>query len=118
VTYFLELRRRAAESRQGPRAVGMARVLALLIVLVAGLDVVSTNMALAAGHVEGNPLIAALQASLGPWWSGPKVAFHLAIAYFVLWLPSRKMLAMSCFLVTGYALIAVNNIYWTTVAVS
>lgn len=87
------------------------RVLALLLVVAAGYDVITTNAALGFGQVEGNPLMQAVQSEFGSWWSVPKMAFHLALATFVLWLPTRKMLSVARIVVIGYAAIALNNLY-------
>lgn len=89
-----------------------ARLLALFIVMVAGLDVISTNAALAAGHVEGNPVVREIQAQLGTWWSVPKVGFHFLLGLLILWLPSRKMVAMARLVVVGYLAIIANNFYF------
>jgi hypothetical protein len=82
------------------------------MVLVGGLDLLSTNAALAAGHLEGNPLLRSLQMDLGVWWSLPKMAFHLALAYLVLWLPSKRMLATGAVVSVAYVLMVANNLYW------
>lgn len=105
------LRTRAARCRRDARLVAGARVLALLFVVAGGFDVVATNAALAAGQIEGNPLVAAVQAGLGPWWSAPKITLHLVLALFILWLPSRKMLTVARLVIAGYAVIIVNNFY-------
>ena len=89
-----------------------ARMLALFLIVVAGFDVVSTNAALAAGHVEANPVISFLQAHLGTWWSAPKMGFHLMLALLILWLPSRKMIFMARVVVGGYLVIVFNNFYF------
>jgi hypothetical protein len=52
-----------------------------------------------------------IQSAFGNWWSIPKVAVHLVLAVFVLWLPTRKMLSVARIVVIGYAAIALNNLY-------
>jgi hypothetical protein len=53
----LELARRIAyNSRNNERLRSWGRILALSIVVMGGLDLVSTNAALASGQLEGNPL--------------------------------------------------------------
>jgi hypothetical protein len=101
----------AANARANQRLVHWGRILALVFVVVGSLDVVSTNAALAAGHLEGNPLVGSLQASLGPWWALPKVAFHLALAYLILWIPSRRTLRTAVFVNLGYGALVANNFY-------
>jgi len=110
------LSKKAARSRRHGKRPINARILALLIVLAAGYDVITTNANLAVGNVEANSLIAAIQSYLGNWWSVPKILLHLGLASFVLWLPTRKMIVLARVVVVGYALIVVNNSYhlgWT-----
>ena len=58
----------AAEVRQkNANLVTTARILSVFFVVVAGFDVISTNAALAAGHMEGNPVLRDIQAYLGAW---------------------------------------------------
>ncbi len=85
--------REAAELRAMSRRTRLARVLALLFVVVGSLDVVSTNTAQAAGFPEGNPVMRLVQERMGVWWAAPKVALHLVLASMILWLPTRKLLA-------------------------
>ena len=89
-----------------------AWILALFLVIVAGIDVVSTNAALGAGHLEGNPVIKDLQDNLGVWWSAPKIAVHLLLALLILWLPSRKMVSIARVVVGCYLAIVFNNFYF------
>ena len=103
--------------RNNVHLVTTARILAILFVVVAGFDVISTTAALAAGHVEGNPVVREIQASLGAWWSAPKVGLHLALGLLILWLPSRKMISMARLVVVGYIAIIINNFHiagWLT----
>ena len=104
-------RRIAVKSRNNHRLRSWGRVLALAIVIVGGLDLVSTNAALAAGQVEGNPLLRSMQSDLGPWWSLPKMAFHLGLAYLVLWIPSKRMLATGVVVSAAYAGLVANNFF-------
>lgn len=110
--------RRRDKCRQDQGLVFTARVLAGLIVLVGILDVVSTNASLAAGNVESNVLIAAIQQAWGVWWFVPKLAVHMALALFVLWLPSKRMIWNARAGIMIYALIIASNMHfadWTIV---
>ena len=92
------------------------RVLATVFVIIGGLDVISTNAALATGHIEGNPLIRSLQADMGSLWSLPKMALHLFLAYLILWIPSKRMLTTGSLVSAAYVLLLINNFYlagWT-----
>ena len=85
--------------------------MAFATVLMGGLDLVSTNVALAAGQLEGNPLLQSMQADMGIWWSLPKMAFHLALAYLVLWIPYKRMLATGVVVTATYILLVASNFY-------
>ena len=79
--FFDRAKRIALRSRADKRLKRAGRVLATVILILGGFDVISTNAALATGQIEGNPLIRSLQAGMGIWWSLPKIAFHLALAW-------------------------------------
>ncbi len=112
VTVFLDLAKSIAlRSRNNARLKYWGRVLAAVFVVIGGLDIVSTNAALAAGQFEGNPLIRWLQADMGPWWSLPKMVFHLLLAYLILWIPSKRMLTTGSLVSAAYLLLLVNNFY-------
>ena len=98
-------------SRNNLRLRYWGRVLAAVFVIMGGLDVVSTNAALATGHMEGNPLIRSLQADMGSWWSLPKMALHLFLAYLILWIPSKRMLTTGSLVSAAYILLLINNFH-------
>ena len=98
--------------RENAHLVATARILSLFLVVVAGFDVISTNAALAAGHVEGNPVLRAIQAEFGTWWSIPKVGFHYLLGLLILWHPSRKMFSMARLVIIGYIALIMNNFYF------
>ncbi len=110
---FLDRAKRISfRARSHARLRYWGRVLAAVIVALGGLDLVSTNAALADGHIEGNPLIRWLQADMGTWWSLPKMALHLFLAYLILWMPSKRMLATGSLVSAAYLLLLLNNFYW------
>ena len=109
--FFDVAKRIALRSRASERLRRWGGVLAGVIVIIGGLDVVSTNVALAAGQIEANPLVRWLQADMGTWWSLPKMAFHLVLAYLVLWIPSNRMLATGAAVSGAYLLMVANNLY-------
>ncbi len=98
--------------RKNVHLIATARILSIFLVIVAGFDVITTNAALAAGNVEGNPAVRELQALFGAWWSAPKVGFHLMLGLLILWLPSRKMVSMARLVIVGYFAIIINNFYF------
>ena len=108
---FDRAKRIAFRSRANQRLKRWGRVLAAIIVIIGGFDVISTNAALATGQVEGNPLIRTLQAAMGTWWSLPKMAFHLGLACLVLWIPSKRMLVVGAVVSAAYVLLVANNLY-------
>lgn len=88
-----------------------ARLIALTIVIVGILDVISTNASIAAGGSETNALIAAMMTQLGTWWFVPKIAVHVLVAAFVLWLPSKPLLWKARLCVIAYTMIIATNFY-------
>ena len=104
-------KRIATRARSDGRLVRRARLLALIFVIAGSLDVVSTNAALAAGHIEANPLVEGLRESLGAWWALPKYVFHVGLAWLILWIPSRRMLKTALAVNLGYLAIVLNNFH-------
>ena len=102
---------KAARSRNNPALRHCGFSLAALLLIAGGMDIVSTNIAIAAGYTEGNPIVGSLQTTLGSLWAVPKIALPIAAAYLVLWLPSRRMIRCARLVVAGYALIMVNNLW-------
>jgi hypothetical protein len=99
----------AAEKRRDHGLRRAARSLALAFVVLGSLDVVSTNAALAAGYIEGNPFVRILHAEFGTWWLVPKLAAHVLLASFVLWLPSRRILWGAGALIAFYLTVVTHN---------
>ena len=102
---------RAARAREYAPLRHTGFVLAAILLIAGGLDAVSTNLALAGGFTEGNPVVGSLQTTLGSWWILPKIALHLAAAYLLLWLPSRRMIRCARVVAAGYVLILFNNLW-------
>lgn len=109
--FFSRARRIARKARANPHYRRWGRVLAAVVLIIGGFDIISTNAALASGNIEGNPLIRSLQAGMGSWWSLPKMVYHLALACLVLWIPSKRMLVIGAVVSFGYVLVVVNNLY-------
>ena len=109
--YLDRAQRIARRARDNARLVCWGRRLAAVLVIAGSLDVVSTNAALAVGHVEGNPLLQSLQADMGAWWVLPKLVFHLAFASLILWIPSVRTLAVAGLVNAAYVLLVLNNFY-------
>jgi uncharacterized BrkB/YihY/UPF0761 family membrane protein len=105
------LKSRAARCRRNERLAALGRIFAALLVIVAGIDIISTSAALAAGAIEANPVALAMQKHLGASWAVPKVLIHLLFALFIVWLPSTRMLRCAGLVVAAYVLVAVNNLH-------
>ncbi len=102
-------RQAALRARSNVDLVRWGRVLALFLLMLGGLDAASTNVALAVGHFESNPLMRFLQADMSFWWSFPKMGAHLIITFLVLWFPSKRVLATGTMLSALYVLLVINN---------
>lgn len=109
--FFEKAQRIAAASRNDSWLVRWGRVMAVVIMIIGGLDLVSTNVALAAGHFEANPMVRWFQDIMGEWWSIPKMTFHLLLASLVIWIPSKRMLATGVIVSVAYILLFANNMY-------
>lgn len=83
---------------------------AFCILMLGGLDAITTTLALQAGHIEANPLISSLIDWLGSWWMVPKIVFHLLIAYLLLYRQTRKALINAGVVCAGYTAIVVSNL--------
>lgn len=66
-SWFQRVSDRGRRSRQDRRLMVTAGVLAVLIVVIGIFDVISTNVTLAAGNVESNPLVLWVQHHLDEW---------------------------------------------------
>jgi hypothetical protein len=92
-------------------------VFGVLIVLLGVLDVISTNLVLAAGGSELNPIVAWFMEVLDHWWHLPKLALHVLaglLVYHVL----RSRLAATCaiILIIFYVAVVQNNFLQLLVA--
>ena len=95
-----------------------ARILAVGLIVAGALDCVSTDLALGSGGArEANPVVAAMQTALGPFWLAPKMAVHGSLAWMVVWFPNRPTLFALSAVALLTALAAVNNfaIYFTVI---
>ena len=66
----------------------------------------TTNHFLATGGIEGNPVMAAVQASLGSWWPFSKLAIVLVCTP-ILALGKTRYAAL---LVALYSVVVINNV--------
>lgn len=98
----------AADSRQDDRQRITGYLLATLMIVLGSLDVMSTNLGLAAGAVELNPIVRWVQATLGDWWSVPKMLLHAITAAMVLWCPRPAVLCC-----VGVVSVIIATVVWS-----
>ena len=88
----------------------IAAFVGTMIVVLGILDVVSTNLVIAAGGVELNPIVALWMEHLNSWWHLPKLLIHLLAAYLVYCLLyTRFTAAIALLVVFLYGLIVHHN---------
>ncbi|MEM9725112.1 MAG: DUF5658 family protein [Pseudomonadota bacterium] len=88
-----------------------AHFLAVLVVVMGGLDCISTELALSTGRaIEANPLVRWLQEALGPWWVAPKMAIHAVLAFAVIAIPTRLALWSTAGVTALTTAAALNNL--------
>ena len=86
-------------------------VLGILIVLLGIVDVISTNMVLAKGGVELNPIVAWIMEQLDQWWHMPKLAIHVAAGFLVFYLLNSRFTAtVALLLVCLYGVVVHHNL--------
>jgi hypothetical protein len=88
----------------------LGAVFSVLIVLLGVLDVISTNLVIAAGGSELNPIVAWLMESLDTMWYVPKMALHIVaglLVYHVL--QSRLAATCAVALIVFYCVVVQNN---------
>ncbi len=102
-------RHAAAASRRNGRLRVAGYVIAGALILVGLLDVISTNLGLAQGGVEINPLVRLIQDGLGAWWFAPKMSLHFITAAMVLWFPRVDVLLAVAAVASLVALVTWHN---------
>jgi H+/Cl- antiporter ClcA len=93
-----------------------AGVLSVLIVVIGIFDVISTNVTIAAGNTESNPLVLWVQHHLDEWWFIPKITVHFLLALVILWLPTRRMIRNARIGVVLYTLVVAHNFHLAALA--
>lgn len=82
----------ALQNRNSPRLKAASYMIAGILITLAILDVITTNLGLAAGAVEANKLIRWFQKNLGDWWFVPRLLAQLIPAIMIIWYPHRAVL--------------------------
>jgi len=107
---FQNAARRRAESWQP------FRLIVAILTLVAGVgDVISTNLGLAAGAVELNPVLAWFQAKMSFWWFLPKMALHGVLVAIVLWNPRPMVMMVIITIILVNSAIILQNLAFAAV---
>lgn len=89
----------------------LAAVAGLLIILLGILDVISTNLVLAAGGIEQNPIVAWTMRYLEAWWHMPKILIHVTVGFLVFhMLKTRFTAALAFLLVLFYGAVVHHNL--------
>lgn len=84
-------------------------VLAIVFVIISILDVISTNMGLAAGATEANPIMAFIQELLGIYWFIPKILLVSIAVYLIICHPSVPVLVIMTCVIAFTILIVYSN---------
>ena len=110
-SWFQRVSARGKRCRGDKRLMVPAGVLAVLIVVIGIFDVISTNVTLAAGNRESNPLVLWVQHHLEEWWFIPKITVHFLLAIVILWLPTQRMIWNARIGVVIYTLVVAHNFH-------
>jgi hypothetical protein len=100
---------RAAARSISLRYVGA--ILGVLIVVLGILDVISTNLVIAAGGVELNPIVAWIMERFDSWWHMPKLFVHIVAGLLVFYLLNNRFTATIAFLLVFlYGIVIHHNL--------
>lgn len=80
------------------------------MLMLGGLDAITTSFALSIGYIEANPLIVFLISWLGIYWLFPKMILHLVLAYVLLAKQTNKALINALIVCIVYIAVIVNNL--------
>ena len=93
---------------KGSRQLGA--LIGALIFMLGLLDVVSTNLVIAAGGSELNPIVTWLMERLENWWHVPKLALHIVAGLLVYHVLQSRLAAGCAFLlIIFYGVVVQNN---------
>ena len=99
----------ASQNRNSPRLKAASYFIAASLISLAVLDVITTNLGLAAGAVEANKLMRWFQKNLGDWWFVPRLLAQLIPAIMIIWYPHRAVLVVIAPVIPILAFVVWNN---------
>ena len=99
----------ASKNRNSPRLKTASYLIAGSLITLAILDVITTNLGLAAGAVEANKIIRWFQKNLGEWWFIPRLVAQLVPAFMIIWYPHRAVLIVITPVIPILAYVVWNN---------
>ncbi len=99
----------ASKNRNSPRLKAASYFIAAILIVLAILDVITTNLGLAAGAVEINKLMRWFQKNLGDWWFVPRLLGQLIPAVMIIWYPHRAVLMVVTPVIPILAFVVWNN---------
>ncbi len=99
----------ASQNRNSPRLKAASYLIAGILISLAILDVITTNLGLAAGAVEANKLIRWFQKNMGDWWFVPRLIAQLIPAIMIIWYPHRAVLLVVAPVIPILGLVVWNN---------
>jgi hypothetical protein len=82
----------ASENRNSPRLRLASFFIASCLLALTVLDIMTTNLGLAAGAIEGNKIMRWFQDNMGQWWYLPRLIGQLIPAIMIVWYPHRYVL--------------------------
>jgi len=98
----------AERARKNVDMLQLSYTLASITMILGVLDVFSTNLGLAAGAVEQNPLILGMMGTVGVYYFIPKLLLTSVVASMIIWSPTRLTLALMA-LYSGWMTSVVTN---------
>ncbi len=84
-------------------------VIAPLTLLLAYMDIYSTNLSLSLGAIEANPVVHGFMMVFGQYWFVPKALAHVLIAAMIMWWPNKPTLRLVTIATFLLCLAVVNN---------
>ncbi len=99
----------AAKNRNSPRLMAASYFIATCLIVLTILDIITTNLGLAAGAVEANKIIRWFQENLGDWWFIPRLIAQIIPAMMIVWYPHRAVLLVTTPVIPILAFYVWNN---------
>ena len=107
---FQNLSKEARIARADSGLMVFAYFVGTLIFALGIMDVVSTEMGLAVGASESNPVVIGMMNVFGSFWIVPKMFLHGLLAYMVVWYPNRPTLWMMMVVNLITSIVVANNL--------